>query len=189
MTTLILDGGGDNERNLQDFDSKYPLMTGWSLGAFGDLPTSDLENSYDWSRSTEDNYKCHESDGKKKQLQCEFYGHFKTIRQRLLDHKFHAGYSEERQAVQDSILLSLLPTTVVHDKDTGRECSAPTENWIVFTAGCYGSVNRSIAMSAKTLLLIKMQRLTAILFPSFFLLFPTSLEIQGWENAHCTEIV
>ena len=133
-------------------------LTSWSLGAFGSPESASQGNKYDWSRSTEDNYKCDDdvvevedvddpnNDNyynteivQERKQACGFYGHFQAIRQRLLDHKFHARYSKQRQAVQDSILLSLLPITVIHDKQTGRECSVPADgNWIVFTAGCYG---------------------------------------------------
>jgi hypothetical protein len=138
-------------------------LTSWSLGAFGDLPNANHQHHYDWNLSTEENYRVpmktnninqddgggHNSDHDKKNDDNKerhgFYGHFRKIRQQLLDHKFHAIYSKERQAVQDSILLSLLPTTVIHDVETGRECNIPTQNWIVFTAGCYGYVTTKCA--------------------------------------------
>mmetsp|Transcript_55147 Transcript_55147/g.133989 ORF Transcript_55147/g.133989 Transcript_55147/m.133989 type:complete len:399 (-) Transcript_55147:197-1393(-) len=158
----LLDGGGESALFGIDLDRPQEVedmlrnpLTSWSLSAFGS-PDSGQGNNYDWSRSTEDNYKCddnvededvndtnnyYNTNTVQEQKQaCGFYGHFQAIRQRLLDHQFHARYSKQRQAVQDSILLSLLPTTVIHDKKTGRECSVPAdENWIVFTAGCYGA--------------------------------------------------
>lgn len=111
-----------------------PTVTStWSLGAFG--APSYQDQVYDWDRSTEENYRASDNDENEE----GFYGPFRSIRQRLLDHRYHSPYSKTRQAVQDAVLLSLLSTTTVYDRDTGRVCSIPTNNWIVFTAGCYGA--------------------------------------------------
>ena len=162
--STLLDGGRESalfgtdfDRPQEEKDMLQNPFASWSLGAFGSPESAGQGNNYDWSRSTEDNYKCDDDVVEvedvddtnnyyyntkiiqERKQACGFYGHFQAIRQRLLDHKFHARYSRQRQTVQDSILLSLLPTTVIHDKETGRECSVPAdENWIVFTAGCYG---------------------------------------------------
>ena len=84
--------------------------------------------SYDWERSTEDNYR---SDNQ------QYYGVFRSVRQRL-DHSYHHNYTPARQAVQDTIIESLLHSTTVRDSETGQECSKPAEPWIIFTAGVYG---------------------------------------------------
>jgi hypothetical protein len=96
-----------------------------TLSLFGFRPRP----HYNWELSTEENYRTEDRN---------FCGRFKKIRQRL-DYHYHANYSCARQLLQDSIIDSMLNTTVVRDKDTGRECSVPTEPWIIFTAGVMGA--------------------------------------------------
>jgi hypothetical protein len=114
----------------------FPTMDPSLLTRYRSLSSSDMlshknrdsEQQYDWTVSTEDNFR---SDSQ------EFHGPFRSIRQRL-DHSYHANYLPDRQLVQDSIIESMLLLTRVKDADTGRECRVPTEPMIVFTAGVYG---------------------------------------------------
>jgi predicted kinase len=84
---------------------------------------------YNWGLSTEKNYRTNDR---------EFCGRFEKIRQRL-DYEYHTNYTCSRQRVQDIIIGSMLKSTKLVDKDTGRQCSAPTRPWIVFTAGVMGA--------------------------------------------------
>lgn len=83
---------------------------------------------YDWSASTEDNYR---SDSH------EFCGQFHKIRSRL-DYSFHAHYTCARQRFQDLIILSILEANE-RDKVVGRHCRVPPNPWVVFTAGVMGA--------------------------------------------------
>jgi predicted kinase len=102
-----------------------PLQT--ALGSFG------LKNNsyphYEWSKSTEDNYRSSNADS------C---GRFKTIREKI-DYAYHAKYTCARQFVQDIIIVSMLNETIIDDHETGRSCNAPTEPWVIFTAGVMGA--------------------------------------------------
>lgn len=93
-----------------------------TLSLFGVSPRP----HYNWELSTAENYQSEDRN---------FCGRFKKIRQRL-DYQYHANYSCARQLLQDSIIESMLNTTVVQGKDTAREC---TEPWIIFTAGVMGA--------------------------------------------------
>lgn len=89
---------------------------------------------YDWTLSTEDNYRTSHHD---------FFGRLKKIRQRL-DHNYHANYSRARQSLQDAIIESMLQknsTKGLNDnKDTRPlEYSVLAEPWIIFTAGVMGA--------------------------------------------------
>ncbi len=54
--------------------------------------------------------------------------------------KWKGNYCKARQELQDRIVAKLLDGTTVTDVTDGRVCSAPTEPWIVFTAGVMVSV-------------------------------------------------
>jgi len=92
---------------------------------------SQEETLYDWSASTEENYRS------KHPTACRNYGPFKSIRDHL-DGRFHATYSRARQRFQDSVIESFLNETQVHTVN-GRSCGSPDKPWIVFTAGAMGS--------------------------------------------------
>jgi len=66
-----------------------------------------------------------------------FYGQFAHIR-RTLDYEYHNNYTRERQLFQDAIINEFLHETHLKDQQ-GRECTTPTEPWIVFTAGAMGA--------------------------------------------------
>jgi predicted kinase len=100
-----------------------PLET--ALGSFG----LKYRPRYEWSKSTEDNYRSNNGGS------C---GRFKTIRERI-DYAYHANYTCARQLVQDIIIDSMLNETVIDDQETGRSCNAPTEPWVIFTAGVMGA--------------------------------------------------
>jgi hypothetical protein len=88
--------------------------------------------SYNYSRSTEDNYATapgSEENG--------FHGDFAAIRA-TLDYSYHKHYSRARQAVQDEITRAFL-RTVVRDSQNGRWCERPSTPWVVFTAGAMGA--------------------------------------------------
>lgn len=84
---------------------------------------------------------------------CPFVGPFAHIRP-LLDYSYHAYYSEERQRVQDRIIMFLLqyhhsddekdlaPFSRALPQDTGDGCSLGYKRrgpWVVFTAGPMGA--------------------------------------------------
>lgn len=131
---LSIEATANNQRKqlprwFSDMDPSI-LTPYWLLSPFGFLPrnSSEREQHYDWNVSTEDNYR---SDTLK------FHGTFRFIRQRL-DRSYHSNYSPNRQSIQDSIIESMICSTKVKDADSGRECSVPTDPWIIFTAGVYG---------------------------------------------------
>jgi len=82
-------------------------------------------------RSTEENYKSN---------QHIFYGEYAYIRSQL-DYSYHSVYTKERQLLQDTIIHQMLEnaTNNVMDHVTGRNCTAPTRNWLVLTAGAMGA--------------------------------------------------
>ena len=84
---------------------------------------------YDWEESTEDNYRSDDQ---------QFCGKFQAIRRRL-DYSYHSNYSCSRQLFQDTVIDSMLNSTLVRDAETGRECDVPSEPWIIFTAGVMGA--------------------------------------------------
>lgn len=84
--------------------------------------------SYDWRKSTEENYMVDENDS------CGKYGY---IRARL-DHTYHSNYSKSRQDFHDSIIDLMLLGTRIVDRH-GNTCVKSTHPWIVFTAGAMGA--------------------------------------------------
>lgn len=90
-----------------------------------------VEEPYDYSHSTEDNYTAAPEDAHL------FSGEFAESR-RTLDYDYHHHYTAARQAVQDDIVRGFL-CTVVRDCNTSMYCSRPTEPWVVFTAGAMGA--------------------------------------------------
>lgn len=88
-----------------------------------------ISRSYNWSLSTEENFRSQESQ--------VFYGKFKHIRQRL-DYKYHAHYSGTRQLMQDSIIESLL-FAGYEFPDSAKEHTEQVRHFIIFTAGCMGA--------------------------------------------------
>lgn len=89
-----------------------------------------IKNVYDWTRSTEENYK--------QNYGCQQYGKYASIRQ-TLDYKYHSNYTRERQLVQDKIIDHLLNNTWIEDPTTGQGCPTSVQPWIVFTAGPMGA--------------------------------------------------
>lgn len=79
--------------------------------------------SYNWERSTEDNFRSND---------VVFYGHFTSARQHL-DYEYHSHYSSSRQLFQDSMIESLLLNDNVTEDD--NSC----EQWIIFSAGVMGA--------------------------------------------------
>lgn len=95
-----------------------------------DIP-AELE-SYDFNRSTEDNYKMDKVNN-----QNEFVGEFIEHR-KTLDYNYHAYYNPERQLFQDTVIKHFLKT-YVKDVKTNLYCARPTAPWVVFTAGAMGA--------------------------------------------------
>lgn len=89
--------------------------------------------SFDYSRSTEDNYST-EVEGDAEPL---FVGKHKAHRAKL-DYSFHKHYRSERQVFHDK-LMDMFHHTRVFDGDKNLYCDRPLENWIVFTAGPMGA--------------------------------------------------
>jgi predicted kinase len=87
--------------------------------SFISLPGAYYVSNYDWSKSTEENYRS--KDGK-------FYGKYAHLRQ-TLDYNYHNHYTKQRQQLQDSIIDSFLSCV---------KCSE-NKHWIVFTAGSMGA--------------------------------------------------
>ncbi|KAL7518372.1 hypothetical protein ACHAWX_003815 [Stephanocyclus meneghinianus] len=84
-----------------------------------------LPSYFSVDKSTEENYS---TDG------LNFYGVYETVRSSL-DYYYHGNYTKSRQLFQDKIITKLLDGALVHDSQNGMVCKAPTEPWIVFTAG------------------------------------------------------
>ena len=80
----------------------------------------------DLTKSTSDNYASPSAPLREEYLQSRA----------RLDYGWHVKYSLERQAVQDSIVASILSAV-------GKSPPPPVQPWVVFTAGCMGAV-RSI---------------------------------------------
>jgi Zeta toxin len=86
---------------------------------------------YDWSRSTEENYKSN--------ADCQHYGNYATIR-KTLDYSYHSIYTKERQLIQNHIIDQFLHQKTMMDVPAvGTMCTTSTEPWVVFTAGCMGA--------------------------------------------------
>jgi len=105
--------------------------------------SSSPATTYDWGRSTEDNYRATPDGGGSSKN----YGRFASIRDGL-DRRFHAAYTRQRQAFQDAVIESMLQGKRGHhhhhhDDDegavAGRNCSRSSNPWIVFTAGAMGA--------------------------------------------------
>lgn len=113
-------------------------------------------SGYEWQRSTEENYR---SDPLSSTSGDGFYGEFKEFRRRL-DRSYHHDYMPSRQALQDSIIRTLLSSDnhcenhsqvfpSKEEKCFQMEGGSPPEHlagehqdttpWIVFTAGIYGA--------------------------------------------------
>jgi len=78
-----------------------------------------LPASFDYTRSTRDNYICDD---------CEHVGKFRAIRSRL-DASYHGIYCVERQALQDTLI----------DDATRHVKGGQSRPWIIFTAGAMGA--------------------------------------------------
>jgi hypothetical protein len=89
------------------------------------------KHPYDWSKSTEENYKAHDEETSC----CGKYG---NVREQL-DHTYHSTYANSRQLLQDSIIDTLLNDTQIIVDQAGISCATPTQPWIVFTAGAMGA--------------------------------------------------
>lgn len=81
-----------------------------ALSGMASLPSATIANTswnhdseYDWQRSTEENYRSSQISGD------GFVGDYKEFRQRL-DRSYHNDYVPARQALQDTIIRSLLTT-------------------------------------------------------------------------------
>ena len=79
----------------------------------------------DLTKSTSDNYASPSAPLREESLQSRA----------RLDYGWHVKYSLERQAVQDSIVASILSAV-------GKSPPPPVQPWVVFTAGCMGAVRR-----------------------------------------------
>lgn len=114
----------------KQFDSTTPLSLFVDHKSMFVRAVSGPSVGYDWSESTEFNYKSNDP---------QTFGDFTSIRQ-TLDYNYHNNYTIERQLFQDDIIKSMLNTTRIVDSNTGQICQAPHENhWIVLTAGCMGA--------------------------------------------------
>ena len=85
----------------------------------------------DLTKSTSDNYASPSAPLREEYLQSRA----------RLDYGWHVKYSLERQAVQDSIVASILSAV-------GKSPPPPVQPWVVFTAGCMGAVRRHAVASA-----------------------------------------
>ena len=106
------------------------LTTWWSIELIAPEVNKDSKFRYDWSLSTEENYR---SD-----VDCQLYGRYAAIRT-TLDYSYHSNYTKERQLVQDDIIDILLNIATIADPSSGGMCSAPSPRWVAFTAGCMGA--------------------------------------------------
>lgn len=79
--------------------------------------------SYNWERSTEDNFRSNDLD---------FHGNF-TSNRRHLDYEYHSHYCSSRQLLQDSIIEGLLFA------DNISADNASCDQWIIFSAGVMGA--------------------------------------------------
>ena len=96
---------------------------------------------YDYSKSTSENYADSHA-----RIRREFFS-----TRCGLDYKYHGRYSLERQALQDSIIRSMLSfedmqtgkasmrTQADRTFRGGRELKQPRQPWAIYTAGCMGS--------------------------------------------------
>ena len=104
-------------------------MPGWSLLIFiitFAYSSQEMAVSFDYSKSTEDNYAVENP---------TFVGKYRKLR-RGLDYSYHMFYSETRQLLHDEIIDMFVNTKI---EDGSSVCDRPTQNWLVFTAGCMGA--------------------------------------------------
>ena len=106
------------------------LTSWWSIELIEPEVNDDSRFRYDWSLSTEENYRSY--------VDCQLHGRYAAIRA-TLDYSYHSNYTKERQLVQDDIIDHLLNITKIGDPNSGEMCSAPSHPWIAFTAGCMGA--------------------------------------------------
>uniref|UniRef100_A0A6S8CUX6 Zeta toxin domain-containing protein n=3 Tax=Aureoumbra lagunensis TaxID=44058 RepID=A0A6S8CUX6_9STRA len=114
-----------------------------SLYTFSDPRSWQVPSSYDYSKSTHENY----ADN------IGYVGELKQIRQRVLDRAWHGNYSPARQLWQDAVAHAVaLPrddtkcqaahqmNDYTEEKEQSGECAAPERRpWLVFTAGAMGA--------------------------------------------------
>lgn len=122
------------------------IPAGASLASQHEDKISQWLSHYDYSRSTEDSYAITDpiieewkgrddvGESLKEQL---FVGKYADERAGL-DYTYHKFYNTDRQILQDS-MIDLFHDTVVHDTENNTTCEVPSENWMVFTAGCMGA--------------------------------------------------
>lgn len=107
-------------------------------------------DTYDWTKSTADNYHTPGARLRREFLQSRA----------SLDYSYHPRYSLERQATQDEIIRSMLS---YEDMQTGlarkrtqfdrltsgtsKNIRQPMQPWAVFTAGCMGTLLRALSLS------------------------------------------
>jgi len=108
-----------------------------SLYTFSDPRSWQVPSSYDYSKSTHENY----ADN------IGYVGELKQIRQRVLDRAWHGNYSPARQLWQDAVAHAVaLPrddtkcqaahqmNDYTEEKEQSGECAAPERRpWLVFT--------------------------------------------------------
>lgn len=90
------------------------------------MEESTLPPTYDYSMSTECN---HSTDV------FQYVGKYADVRKEL-DYSYHRHYTPERQLLHDEWMDQFMQTII---RDGNRTCEAPTQNWIVFTAGPMGA--------------------------------------------------
>ena len=136
--------------------SRSPLGTPTGIGGRGRTSSNEIiamygpvgsvmtiPDSFDYLRSTEDNYGFSATGGSRaepqqqEQEQPQFVGKYKEQRA-VLDYDFHRFYTTERQLFHDR-MIDLFHNTRVEDTDNDLVCDRPLENWIVFTAGPMGA--------------------------------------------------
>jgi len=104
--------------------SKYPI----------DLHEASDERVIDFTKSTEDNY----GNTNSPDADAPIVGKYSFLR-KLLDYNYHKPYIVERQKLHD-VLIDEAGGTVIYDRSKDKVCEKPAEgNWIVFTAGAFGS--------------------------------------------------
>jgi hypothetical protein len=80
-------------------------------------------SAYDFTKSTESNYKISKND------KVEFVGQFVEHR-KSLDYNYHVHYNPQRQLLQDKVIRHFL-RTFVKDSKTNKYCSRPTAPWVI----------------------------------------------------------
>lgn len=124
------------------------FAAGASLASKHDDNASEWLQNYDYSQTTEDtyaivnpiteNWKGVDEVGADESIKQKlFVGKYADDRAGL-DYSYHKFYNQDRQVLQDS-MIDLFHDTVVHDTENNTTCEVPSENWMVFTAGCMGA--------------------------------------------------